>query len=204
LDDTAKQRSNDQVISFEGALDAEKANLARLKSELTKLTDDREAAIRRAVEQAPSYVPFEAGLLTRIRELDRISQESTKVMLVIILIDVCSFGFELAAILSKLLGNVPFEYSARYARNVYMRRVQIAEKMADDLEAIDDNRQRRMKINGPEDGLNASDVPGLAPDLNDLGEANGSAQPPIKRGRGRPRKHPPPATNGSGQGIPEE
>jgi len=197
-DDAAKKRANDQLASFEQAFEADKANLEKLKSDLATATNDRETSIRRAVEQAPNAVPFEVGLLTRIRELERISQESTKVMLVIILIDICSFGFEMAAVLSKLLGNVPFEYATRYAAKVYMRRIQIAEQMADEIQAIDDERRRKNDHRGHEDGPNNPGAPGLAPDLRDLGETKGSTAQQIKRGRGRPRKYPLPATNGTG------
>jgi len=65
------------------------------------LTRNREKAIRLAVESAPEHVAREDGFLAQIVALERIVASDSKLLLLVLLIDVTAFGFELAAVMGK-------------------------------------------------------------------------------------------------------
>jgi Domain of unknown function (DUF4407) len=187
-DEASRRRTHDQRRAFEQSLDVENAELSRLKDELAKLTRGREQAIRRAIEDAPDHVAADNGFLARISQLGRIAEQDTKIALVIILIDVISFGFELAAVLAKVTSYVPTTYAALLARDAYIRSVRIVDDMLSQL--------KRPEILPPEASLLPPEPPrddnqrGAAavatPKLP--GDSDGEDPPAPKRKRGRPRK----------------
>ncbi len=191
-DDSSRQRSRDQRLAFEKTLDVENAELLKLKNELTNLTHGRESAIRRAIENAPDHVDSENGFLAQISELEQIAQKDTKIAVVIGLIDVISFGFELAAVLAKVTSYVPTTYSALLARDAYLGAVRTVDGMVAELHAETRKGNVEPEILPPE--RPPGDKQGLdsAATLDPFGAPNDSSPTPPKRGRGRPRKHPGP------------
>jgi Domain of unknown function (DUF4407) len=193
-DEASRRRTHDQRHAFEQSLDAETAELSRLKEELAKLTRGREQAIRRAIENAPDHVAADNGFLARISQLERIAERDTKIALVIILIDVISFGFELAAVLAKVTSYVPTTYAALLARDAYIRSVRIVDDMMSQL--------RRPEIPPPEASLLPPEPPrddnqsgaAAAVASKPPGDSDDEYPPAPKRKRGRPRKNPPSAS----------
>jgi hypothetical protein len=191
----AKQQAHDQLPTFEETLRAEDAKLASVKNELTNLTTDREGAIQKAIEDAPNHVALESGLLTQIRVLEQIAKENSKIAAVILLIDVISFGFELAAVLAKVTSYVPTKYAALLASNAFMSAVRIADSMLAELNASESKNRAQPEI-GPHD-RSQDDKNGLGSASELFGGSNGSVPQPPKRPRGRPRKNPPPTVTGA-------
>jgi hypothetical protein len=148
--DTIRRQSHDQLPTFETSLDAEGVKLMRLKEELTDLTNGRENAIRVAVENSPSHVAADNGFLAQIRVLEQITQEDTKIAVVVVLIDVVSFGLELAAVLAKVTSSFPTAYGALLARDAYMRAVRIVDEMMAELREIDSQEHQQPEILPPE------------------------------------------------------
>jgi hypothetical protein len=189
------QRAHDQLPEFEKSLDAETAKLADLKKELAVLIAGREDAIRKAMESAPDHVGYDDGFLTRIKVLEQIAQEDGKLATVILLIDLVSFGFELASVLAKVTGYVPTSFAALLARNSHLKFARIVDEIVRELQAIDgwDSKWPDMlPPDGPAgDGHDAKLVPEAEP------PKDSNTQPP-KRGRGRPRKHPLPGNGITG------
>jgi hypothetical protein len=173
--DAMKQRARDQLPAFEESLKAENATLARLKDDLARLTEGREKAIRQAVDVAPNHVSRETGFLAQIVALEQIAHGDTKITLLILLIDIVSFGFELAAVLAKITSYVPTTYAALLARDAYMVAVRLADEMAGELKGLESRSQQQA--------------------------ATAASVAMAKRPRGRPRKHPlpVPATGANGQ-----
>lgn len=130
-------RRHDQRVAFEQTFDAENAELSRLKDELAKLTRGGEQAIGRAIENAPDHVAADNGFLAGISELERIAERDTKIALIILLIDIISFGFELAAVLAKVTSYVPTTYAALLARDAYLRSARIVDEMMTQLKQSD-------------------------------------------------------------------
>lgn len=187
-----KQRSQDQLPSFENARAAADAQLASLKDQLANLNRGRDAAIRNAVEQAPDYVPRDNGFLAQITALEHIAQDDPKIAAVIFLIDVTSFGFELAAVLAKVTSFVPTTYAALLARDAYLRVVRIVDEMMAELNSSPSNNDpdAGMRSRGkPTKGSPHSLGPILAP-AAPFGSPGDPPPPPPKRPRGRPRKSP--------------
>src|ERR1700683_142505 len=122
-DDATRRRAQDQLPAFERTLDVENEKLANLKSDLTKLIAGRDQMIRDAVDNAPHHVSYDDGFLAQIAILKRIAEEDWKIALVIVLIDVVSFGLELAAVLAKVFGFAPTTYEVLLARDAYMQAV---------------------------------------------------------------------------------
>jgi Domain of unknown function (DUF4407) len=187
----ALEHSREQLPGFESELSAENAKLAALKKELDNLVVGRESDIQRVIDSAPDHVPFSGGFLGRIMALDHISAENPKLFLIIALLDVCSFGFELAGVLSKVTAYVPTTYSMIIARDSYMQAVRIADEMMAELKTIGIQNHEAPDIQPADDpSLNAAFATTPAPAAN----ANGASPPVEKRKRGRPRKNPlPPA-----------
>jgi hypothetical protein len=92
-----------------------------------------EQAIGRAIENAPDHVAADNGFLAGISELERIAERDTKIALIILLIDIISFGFELAAVLAKVTSYVPTTYAALLARDAYLRSARIVDEMMTQL-----------------------------------------------------------------------
>ncbi len=189
-DKAEQQRSHGELPGYEATLTSEEAKLAGLKQQLDGLIKGREDAIRRGVEGAPDYVPLNNGFLAQLIALEHIADEDHKIATVIFLIDVVSFGLELAAVLAKVSSYVPMTYSALLARNSYAAVVRIVDELMDEL-------------NRKPDTASPIEFPPPPPPANDNerngGSSNGSdpfsdldnppPQPPT-RPRGRPRKHP--------------
>jgi hypothetical protein len=189
--ESMKRQFRDQRVTFEGSLDAESAKLAALKADLDSRIRNRESAIRSAVENSPDHVGLANGLLGQIAALEKIADENTKIFLIIILIDLVSLGLELSAVLAKA-SYVPTTYAALLASNAFMRAAHIADDINAELRAID--RQEHNQPESPPPPKPANDNKradiSSAPDL--FGNSTTCAPPP-RRGRGRPRKYPPPA-----------
>jgi Domain of unknown function (DUF4407) len=188
--DTSRQRSHDQLIELEQTLAAEKAQLAVLKDDLAKLTSGREAAIRRSIEEAPGHVALEKGFLQQLIVLGQIADESRRIALVILLIDLVSFGFELAAVLAKVTSYVPTTYAVLLARDAYMRAVRVVDDMVAELKTRETDLPISPDIIPPGHPLDIGETidvtPAAAPDA---GTINPEPQP-VRRKRGRPRKNP--------------
>jgi hypothetical protein len=190
--DTTRQRSHDQLIELEQTLAAEKAQLGVLDDDLAKLTAGREAAIRRSVEEAAGHVALEKGFLQQLIVLGQIADESRRIALVILLIDLVSFGFELAAVLAKVTSYVPTTYAVLLARDAYMRAVRVVDGMVAELKTRETDPPFFQDIIPPGHPLDIGDTidvtPAPAPDASTI---NPEPQP-VKRKRGRPRKNPAP------------
>ena len=197
-EDAAKSAPADRLPTFEGSLKAENDHLAAAKDQLQRLTAGREDAIRAAIDRAPDHVARDDGILARIMALEAIAQSDTKIMTVIILIDVTSFGLELAAVRAKVTSFQPTTYAALIARDAYLRALHIADEINREIElsmpAFDAGQ--RYASPGAPGGFN-----GFAfkvdddDDEEDEEEGESPAPPPPdppKRPRGRPRKQPPP------------
>jgi hypothetical protein len=196
--DAAQPRASDQLPDLEKISDGESTKLTSLKDQLAKLIASRNKAIRDGVENAPDHVSYDDGLLARIAVLEQIAQEDSKIAIVIILIDVVSFGLELSALLSAVFGGATTTFSALQEKDIYMRAVRIVEEAIDELNGID-----RKRPGPPDDGGGSSGA--AATDGQPTNSNDPAAQPP-KRKRGRPRKHPLPTIfkgpNGQGGGGP--
>jgi hypothetical protein len=198
--DANRLRVRDQHVAFEETLKAENAKLADLKDELNKLVSNREKALHTAVADAPNHVRRDDGLLAQIRILGQIADENPRMAVVIVVVDLVSFGFELAAVLAKVLGHVPTGYAVLLAYTSYMEGVRIVERMLAELKAIDDQRPNpNENMSGAKPAEGEHD-PGEASATNPFESSNGvTPVPPVKRGPGRPRKpRPAPPTNANG------
>jgi hypothetical protein len=191
--ETVLQRSRDQLPGFEDNLKAEATGLETHKKELADLIANRETAIRAAVERDPQHVRYDDGFLNQLKTLDQIAHEDTKIALVIILIDVVSFGLELAAVLSKAFGYAPTTFSALLESDIYRQVVHIAQEMTAELEAIETGEQPSPpEPPPPEKPAASSEEASAAPPAGPSAAADGAPALPAKRPRGRPRKHPRP------------
>lgn len=210
--DTLMQRSQGQLPAFEESLKGETDKLEKLKGELDDAIDGREVAIRNAVEATPGHVSWDDGFLSQLRTLEQIAAEDQKIKLVIILIDIVSFGLELAAVSAKVLGYAPTTFAALQTREIYMSAVRIADEMVTELNARE-GRDPELPL-----GHFSPIVPSVGPDIETepAKNADNTVQQPPKRKRGRPagskdrqpRKHPllPAVTgaNGSTKSGPQE
>jgi hypothetical protein len=134
------------------------------------------------------------GFLAQIRVLEQIGREDNMIGWIIVLIDVASCALELAAVLGKVLSSfVASKYSALLARDDYIAFVTIADETA----AEPDRRERKeAEILPPDKSPGSKQASPAAPHPFD--GANDNVAPPVKRPRGRPRKHPlPPAIKGA-------
>ena len=187
--DVEKQRSHGELPGYEATLASEEAKLAHLKGQLDELIKVRPDIIRRGVEAASDYVPPNKGFLAQLIALEHIADEDKKIATVILLIDVVSFGLELAAVLAKVCSYVPMKYSALLAANGYATVVQIVDELMEKLnKKPTTDHQYELPFpsandNEPEAGAQSA----VAPDP--FGKSNDPGPQPLKRGRGRPRKN---------------
>ncbi|MDR3471227.1 MAG: DUF4407 domain-containing protein [Devosia sp.] len=193
-----------QLPPLEAQARDETAQLNTLRAHLTELTTGRENAIRAGVDSAPNHVGYDSGLLGQLAGLRTVAQ-SPEIAFVIGLIDLTSFGLELAAVLAKVTSFIPTTYSALLARNAYMRTVDIVNGMEESLNEGPRNMDAESgeefgpSEDGTDDDDENEDEEGPANDNRSsitgpfgFGHANGKGgdnQPP-KRPRGRPRKKP--------------
>jgi Domain of unknown function (DUF4407) len=194
--ETDLRRAQDQLPGFEKSLRDETAKLEGLKKELAEPTANRENKIRDAVLKAPDHARRDDGFLGQLIVLQQIAEENSKIAAVILLIDIVSFGFELAAVLAKVASYVPTTYATLLARDSYMRDVRIVDDMTFQLKMIDEqdhNRADGNTLKNPETGGFGA---GVKDAIDPPTPTNGSGTPtPPKRKRGRPRKYPPPDLN---------
>jgi len=192
-----QERSHSELPTYEKSLSSEESKLAGLKEQLATLVKDRPETIRRAVEAAADYVPMNKGFLAQLVALDEIGTENRKIGLVILLIDVVSFGLEMAAVLAKVCSYVPMKYSALLAANSYAAAVRIADELVAKLAtspkadvsikeaptsppANDNENESEDESSGEAGNVpNEPEVPAVQDE---------SPAAPAKRGRGRPRK----------------
>ena len=165
-----------------------------LEERLTQLTLGRDEAIRAAVIQAPDYVPKRTGLLIQIAALRSLADGNPEIAIVILLIEIVSFGFELAGVLAKITAFVPTSYAAYLARDAYMRAVAIVDEMAQELDKRAAGPQRSVAglalgIDIANDNQPRSHASKSTAATNGAGDDLPPPQPP-KRPRGRPRKTP--------------
>jgi Domain of unknown function (DUF4407) len=190
--EAVKQRAQSRLPAYEINRNEENAKLASLKDRLADLTNGRNDAIRKAVESAPNYVPHNTGFLAQIIALEQIANEDGKVASVILLFDLVSVGFELAAVLAKVMAYCPTMYAAIVARDVYMRAVRIVDEMMAELNG--GPKPEAEPLDNPTFGFPANDNhkgPKVGP-IIDMPPSASSDDPrppqPPKRRRGRPRK----------------
>lgn len=193
--EAVKQRAQNRLPAYEADLADDNTKLADSKGRLVGLTDSRNDAIRKAVENAPNYVPHNTGFLAQIIALKQIANEDSIVAGKILLFELVSVGFELAAVLAKVMAYCPTTYSAIVARDVYMRAVRIVDEMMAELNG--GPKTEAEPLENPQFGFPANDNhkgPKVEP-IIDMPPSAGSEdsrppeppQPP-KRRRGRPRK----------------
>jgi hypothetical protein len=197
--DATRQRNQDQLRSYEERLDSENARLSRVEDELARLVAGRERAIRRSVDDAPDHVDLDAGILRRITTLEHIGEEDRKIGFLILIVDLVCFGLEMAAVLAKATGSFGTTYAALLARDTYMNITKIAEEAMVALKM--DAPQEVQKVD-PHNGKDKAAVD-AASGPNPFDKANGQVPASSKRGRGRPRKNPPPVTGANGPETPE-
>lgn len=181
-----KKLAADQLPGFQDALAAEATRLIAARNQLTRLTQGRDEAIRAAVDNAPNHVDRDNGFLRQVSELEHIAQGDSKIALVILLIDLTSFGFELASVLAKVTSFVPTTYAALLARDSYMSAVRIVDDMMSELS--DPTTGADSEFGPPRPRPQANTGPrgnGAAPSSDPFASADG-ANP--KRRRGRPPK----------------
>ena len=160
---------------------------------VTQLTAGRNEAIQADKVQAPDYVPKRTGLLIQIAALRSLADGNPEIAIVILLIEIVSFGFELAGVLAKITAFVPTTYAAYLARDAYMRAVAIVDEMAQELDKRAAGPQRSVAgltlgIDIANDNQPQSHASKSTPITNGAGD-DPPPQPP-KRPRGRPRKTP--------------
>jgi predicted nucleic acid-binding Zn-ribbon protein len=192
--EAVKHRSDDQLPGFEQELAAENAKLDGLQTHLANLTQGREASIRRSLEASPDYVKADAGFLAKIRALEKIANEDTKIGYLILVFELVAGGLKLGAIVGKVAAFCPTTYSAMLAKDVFMRAVRIVDEMTREMNHRDERRSSGPEIlPGP---IPTNDNPNPGPPAADGLFGPDGFQPPVppKRPRGRPRKSPP---NGS-------
>jgi hypothetical protein len=182
-----KQGLHDQLPTFEGAFADEQTKLQALKDEFSQLTEHRNEAIERAVRSAPNFVARSDGMLAQLTALEHIAESDSKIAFVIILIDLTSFGFELAAVICKVTAYIPTSCSALMARDHFMRVVRIVDGMMAELNRAPGNEN--IEILSPVRPANDNQRNGSGYAATNPFNPDNPARPP-KRKRGRPRKNP--------------
>ncbi|KAF2989435.1 DUF4407 domain-containing protein [Methylocystis sp. MJC1] len=191
--ETMRQQARDQLPTFEKTLAGENARLVALKEELSRLTQGRGDAIRAAIETAPNHVPLDNGLLAQITVLEHMAQAHSKIAVVIILIDVVSFGFELASVLAKVTSYVPTTYAMLLARDAFVGAVHMADDIEAEVNPPSQDDPAPIDIMAPKFANDNRPLNGQAVGQNPFGDFDDPPPTPPKRPRGRPRKNPPPA-----------
>lgn len=198
---------------LESDLQAATAQLAVSRDNLAQLTAHRDETIRAQIDNAPDRVGRGAGLLAQLSALRRAAQDP-EIAAVILLIDLTSFGLELAAVLSKVTSFIPMTYTALLARDAYMQNIRIVDQMDAELKLRPPAREGEappiQKPPVPETGTNDRssfqafmdfmDKPFTSPPTqfpfnlftvpSTPSEGGAETPSPTKRRRGRPRKPP--------------
>jgi len=182
-----RQQSRDALPAFEDSLAGENRKLSGLKGQLAAMIRGRDDAIRGAVERAPNHVGLSDGFLAQITALERIAEEDHRIAFVILLIDLTSFGLELAAVLSMVTSFIPTTYAALIARDAYLRVVHMADEIVREIDLTMKMADVELPPrNKPPGTQGIGPIFGPTPES---GSSNSPPQPP-KRPRGRPRKYP--------------
>jgi hypothetical protein len=185
-----QQRSHGELPGYEATLTSEEVKMANLKEQLDGLIKERPDAIRKGVESAPDYVPMNNGFLAQLIALEHIADEDHKIATVILLIDVCSFGLELAAVLAKVSSYVPMKYSALLAANSYAAVVRIVDELMAELNKAH-AVEKEITFPPPPQPANDNERNGGSSSGSDpFSDLDGPEPQPPTRPRGRPRKHP--------------
>ena len=166
------------IPQVERDLGAARQDLAGLRKQLADRIKGRDEAVRHEIENSPEQVGRGTGMLAQLVALRRIAQDP-EILAVILLIDLTSFGLELAAVLAKVTTFIPTTYALLLARNAYLRAVETADEIAATANKRDGQAGEGSETNWFGTG------PGAA-----------SIAPPPKRPRGRPRKD---RTNGGSE-----
>ena len=190
-----QERSHSELPTYEQSLTTEEGKLAKLKDQLSTLVKDRPETIRRGVEAAADYVPLNRGFLAQLVALDEIATENRKIGMVILLIDIVSFGLELAAVLAKVSSYVPMKYSALLAANSYAAAVRIADELVAKL-AGNTKADVPSSSSAPvppandndDESESTSEASGMSDEPDTSTDQDESPPALPKRGRGRPRK----------------
>ena len=126
------------AVSLEQASSSASALAAKLQGiedELRAKSDNREALIRQAVMDDPSFVGREDGFLARFMALKRLTSDMS-VLAVVLLLDAALFGIELAAVLAKMATFIPATYATLLARDDYLRAHRMAHELAQSIDAL--------------------------------------------------------------------
>jgi len=186
--------ANAVLHALEERRTTEENKLASLKGELSRLQNGRNDKLRADLADDPTVAHQNMGVLAEINALEEIAGNDWKIGFIIFLIEIVAVGFDLAAILAKM-NWLPTTYSVLMAREYLERMERVVSQFVPPFP------------DGPDD---PDDRPAGIP-INDNDPFDGGGQAandniPLtpKRGRGRPRKYPSSAINGSGGTPPDE
>lgn len=174
---TVMRESRDQIATAERALKEGQAKLERMNADLMALVRGREVGIQRALEASPNYVPLQTGILARLTALDEITKENGKIALIVLLLDAVAMGIELTGAIGKVFFHLPSTYALLIVRETILTSGRVADEIIAERGAAD-----VPPPSPPEEQPTVASAPLDAP--------SEPLQPPAKRGRGRPRKHP--------------
>ncbi len=184
-----RQQAHDQAPSFEARLAEANAKLVALNEELTRLTHGRNDAIRATIEKAPGHVDLDNGLLAQIKILEQLSEHDDKIRYLIWLIELTSYGFELAALLSKISSAVKTSYGTLVVRDAFLSDVHIVDAMVKELNPESSTDPKEPAIVMPPEPANDNwPAHDQAVRQNPFNGPDDQPPPPPKRPRGRPRK----------------
>jgi len=178
------QQAQAALPEIESELRTATSDLDRLRKNVAVRLANRDAAIQEQIVNSPARVDQATGFLAQLTALRRLSG-NPMIFVVILLIDLISFGLELSAVIAKVTVFVPSTYAVLIARNSFMRITSIV----DELEAFI-NRRGRVDIQTPgtfgpnRDAENPSNVTWFP-----TGRRQQETPTPGKRPRGRPRKN---------------
>jgi hypothetical protein len=185
---SANAANSPQLRALEVKRNAEENKLAAQKAELSRLQSGRNERLRAGLDGDPTVV-HTSGVLAQISALEELAGDDWKIAFVILLVELLAMGFDLAPVLAKM-NYLPTTYSVLLARD-YLERMQ---------RTVDEMVPPEPDPNGQvvEIPANDDDPFGGAQAVND-----NIAPEPLKRKRGRPRKHPL-TINGTGLMVREE
>ncbi len=139
------------------------------------------------IENDPSHIGRDAGLLTQLAALKRIAARDEEVAVVIVLLDVSAMALDLAMVIATSISYTPTTYSALLVRDIFLRVVRIVDGMTKELNPSDippsvTPATRIYHADNDNEPLEATLV-----GKNPFNDVDPPPQPP-KRRRGRPRK----------------
>lgn len=192
-----RRQASARLVEVSEALRAIEARRDQLEAEHRRLTQNREAIVRAAVEADPVHVRIEEGFIAHVRALKRLAADP-EILIVFFLFDAAFFSIEAAAVLAKIASFVPTTYATRLALDAYLQAYQAAQSIARIVEgaehpppADEPLHDGAQEASGPEPGAGSPSeagspvVPPQSPAPSSLGPLF-DAPPP--RPRGRPPK----------------